>query len=456
MQQSQKLDEMDLDDILNRAEDHETVAAGEDAGASLGGEGFLATFAAVSDVKNDMNWEDIIPLEDRMKFEKEEEDRRMVEMAEMTKERKRNQAPVSYEGMDVDQPASTSKKPKVPGPTRKTAGQKALELKERDIRVLVRSLQRWGDIRQRYDVIVRSSFLRSLIALLRLKLQVGEAKLADKNKVMILDVSDEIVNMCEREVEHNNAEKRARVAAGEVLTNAQKSKAVLVAYRGVGNINAETVLSRNRDLRILYDYLSVLQDPYTWELPIENIRPTLNWSCHWGPKEDAMLLVGAFLYGFGNWEAIQSDERLGLGGKFFLEEGKKGEDASLKPIPNAIHLVRRGDFLLNLLGEYNAKLVSYETSLKQKPPKSISPPPVHSHATAPSNGVKRRAESEAMSAVDEGGSSKKKKRRPTPTFTDSESSDDCASMDEAATKEELRPVKKQLVSCCAAVEVGLL
>lgn len=268
---------------------------------------------------------------------------------------------------------------------------------------------------------------------------------------MILEVSDEIVSLCEREVEHNNAEKRARVAAGEVLTNAQKSKAVLVTYRGVGNINAETVLSRNRDLRILYDYLSALPDPYNWELPIENIRPTLNWSCHWGPKEDAMLLVGAYLYGFGNWEAIQQDERLGLGGKFFLEEGKKGEDASLKPIPNAIHLVRRGDFLLNLLGEYNAKLVSYETSLKQKPPKSISPPPpVHTSSSgmgAPAgsaNGVKRRAESEAMSAVDDGGS-RKKKRRPTPTFTDSESSDECPSMDEAATKEELRPVKKQLV-----------
>ena len=34
----------------------------------------------------------------------------------------------------------------------------AMELKERDIRVLVRSLQRWGDIRQRYDDIVSLYF----------------------------------------------------------------------------------------------------------------------------------------------------------------------------------------------------------------------------------------------------------------------------------------------------------
>lgn len=155
-QQNKKLDDMDLDDILNRAEDHETMASGGDGGTSLGGEGFLATFAAVSDVKNDMSWEDIIPLEERLRFEEEEKERRLQELAEQSRERKRSHAPISYEGMDVDQPPPPpSKKPKVPGPVRKSASQKAMELKERDIRVLVRSLQRWGDIRQRYDVIVR-------------------------------------------------------------------------------------------------------------------------------------------------------------------------------------------------------------------------------------------------------------------------------------------------------------
>ena len=145
---------MDLDDILNRAEDHETVSGG-DGGASLGGEGFLSSFAAVSDVKNDMSWEEIIPLEERMRFEKEDEERRLAEMAEQTRERKRAVAPVSYEGMDVDQPPpAPSKKPKTSAPVRKSASQKAMELKERDIRVLVRSMQRWGDIRQRYDIIV--------------------------------------------------------------------------------------------------------------------------------------------------------------------------------------------------------------------------------------------------------------------------------------------------------------
>lgn len=160
--QNQKLDEMDLDDILNHAEHHETMAnSGE--GASLGGEGFLAQFANVSDVKNDMNWEDIIPLEERHKFEEEETQRKAEELAATeSKDRKRTHAPVSYEGMDVEHPSSSAppKKLKNPAPQRKSASQKAMELKERDVRVLIRSLQRWGDIRQRYDIIVSCSLCR--------------------------------------------------------------------------------------------------------------------------------------------------------------------------------------------------------------------------------------------------------------------------------------------------------
>ncbi|KAH0827471.1 hypothetical protein J3R83DRAFT_4163 [Lanmaoa asiatica] len=130
-------------DILKRAEDHETMAASGDGGASLGSEGFLAQFAAVSDVKNDMNREDIIPLEERQKFDREEEDRNVV----------------------------------------------AMNLTERDVRTLIRSLQRRGDIRQRYDIIV------------------SEAKLVDKHKAMIIDVSDEIIELCSQAVEKNDQRK---------------------------------------------------------------------------------------------------------------------------------------------------------------------------------------------------------------------------------------------------------
>jgi chromodomain-helicase-DNA-binding protein 1 len=425
-QQDKKLDEMDLDDILNRAEDHETITGG-DGGASLGGEGFLASVAHVSDVKTEMSWEEIIPVDERQKVEREEDQRKAEELAALdTKDRKRSHAPVSYEGMDVDQPASASanKKPKGPAPTRKSASQKAMELKERDVRVLIRSMQKWGDIRQRYDVIV-SLRPSAVMPTTNPSLQVTDAKLQDKNKGMIIDVADDIVELCDAAVNDNNTQKQTRVAAGETLTTAQKSKAVLVTYRNVGNINAETVLSRTRDLHILFNILSLLstEELYGWSIPVDNIRPTLNWSGRWGPQEDSMLLVGAYVHGFGNWEAIAKNTKLGLSDKFFLEEGKKGEDASTKPIPNAIHLVRRGDYLLGLLRDHEEKLRLYETSLRTKGQlrASASPAPAASSSYGGSN--KRRAESEAVASVEDT-NARKRKRRPTPTFTDSESSDE--------------------------------
>ncbi len=239
---------------------------------------------------------------------------------------------------------------------------------------------------------------------------------------MIQDVADQIIDLCTRAVEENKAWKRSRMEAGETLTNAQKSKAVLVTYRDVKNINAETVLSRHRDLQILFQYLDPLtQDKrYEWLIPIENIRPTLNWSGRWGPQEDAMLLVGAYKYGFGNWEAMAKDSRLGLEGKFFLEEDKKGEDDASKPIPNAIHLVRRGDYLLGILWEYDATLTQQTPGRRFKT--SISPPRPVASTSYTSNISRKRTESEVVASVDEG--TTKRKRRPTPTFTDSSSSGD--------------------------------
>jgi len=157
---NKKLDEMDLDDILNRAEQHDTVVT-DAAGSSLGGEGFLASLAEVTDVKTDINWDEIIPLDERQRVEREDAEKQAERLAaETTQGRKRQVANVTYEGMDMMDPSVATagdkkkKESKAPAPARKTAAAKSMELKDRDIRVLVRSLQRWGDVRTRYDEIV--------------------------------------------------------------------------------------------------------------------------------------------------------------------------------------------------------------------------------------------------------------------------------------------------------------
>jgi len=133
---------------------------------------------------------------------------------------------------------------------RKTAAQRAIELKERDLRVLVRSLQRWGDIRLCYTEIVSIVCAISFSKATHPSLheQCKEAKLEDKNRSIILDTCDDIIETCEEDL-RLHCEARAR-AANEGATG-PKSKAVLVSFCNVSGINMETVVSRFHELRIL-------------------------------------------------------------------------------------------------------------------------------------------------------------------------------------------------------------
>jgi chromodomain-helicase-DNA-binding protein 1 len=132
--QSKKLDEMDLDDILGNADAYDTEATAQPGGASSGGEGFLSQFAAIQDVKNDLDdvsWDDIIPVEERVKLDEVES--RALQASEGSRKRAAARPPGTYEGMDLDEtdskPGSPSdKKPKNPAP-RKSNAQRALELK---------------------------------------------------------------------------------------------------------------------------------------------------------------------------------------------------------------------------------------------------------------------------------------------------------------------------------------
>ena len=149
--QNKKLDEMDLDDILTKADAFDTEASAQPGGTSLGGEGFLSQFAAIQDVKNDMDdglsWDDIIPVEERVKLD-EEESRRLQEQETASLNRKRAAArpPGTYEDMDFDDGEGKSSRAGSPdqktsgkskkgaaaaagGAPRKSNAQKALELK---------------------------------------------------------------------------------------------------------------------------------------------------------------------------------------------------------------------------------------------------------------------------------------------------------------------------------------
>ena len=54
-------------------------------------------------------------------------------------------------------------------------------------------------------------------------LQVQEAKLANKDREMITDISDDITEICTQAVEESNATKRVKMDAGETLTKRRRA-----------------------------------------------------------------------------------------------------------------------------------------------------------------------------------------------------------------------------------------
>lgn len=225
-----QLEEMNLDDVLDKAEDYETETA--PGGASLGGDEFLRV--AVQDVKHDLtSWDDIIPIADRelaMMEKQKAEAAAALERKSKIKSLVSTSEFAAAESDDMDDDGAggaASRKG-----TGKTKAQRSVELKEKDVRLLVRGIQKFGDIRYRYEKIVQ------------------DAKLVNKNRSIVQSVADDIIKECRRAMDEHEEEMKVVAANGG---DAKTKKAVLISCHGAGSINAETTIARHENLQILHN-----------------------------------------------------------------------------------------------------------------------------------------------------------------------------------------------------------
>ena len=338
-----KLEELDIDSVLENAEEHQTEQP--EGIAADGGEEFLRSFE-YTDVKIDLEWDQIIPkdqLEEIKKEEKKKADERfLADMVEQNaprnlkrkqadeereeraaKKRARDLAAIEAGADDSDQrPGQDPKRP----------------LSEKEVRNLIRGYLRFGSIDDRGDELVQ------------------EARLTTRDRGLLKDSLQEIINraseLMKEEQDRIDALERQH---GKTLTKKDR-KAVLFDFKGVKRINAETIVERPGEMRMLKDVIGKAQDSKTFRIPEASKGAT--YSCDWGSKEDGMLCVGIVRHGYGAWVQIRDDPELGLQDKFFLEEHRvekkeernKGEEKSVKS-PGAVHLVRRADYLLSVLKE---------------------------------------------------------------------------------------------------------
>ncbi|CAB4278322.1 unnamed protein product [Prunus armeniaca] len=78
-------------------------------------------------------------------------------------------------------------------------------------------------------------------------------------------------------------------------------------------VKAVDMLNRVHELQHLAKRISRYEDPIDQFRVLTYLKPS-NWSkgCGWNQFDDARLLLGIYYHGFGNWEKIRLDERLGL------------------------------------------------------------------------------------------------------------------------------------------------
>lgn len=364
-----KLEELNLDDVLSRAEDHITTP---DLGESnLGSEEFLKQFE-VTDYKADVEWDDIIPQEELTKLKEEEIKKAEAQYLndQIAMLSRRRAAVKKLQGGTPDSSAFEDDEEE-DGGRKKPSKRKAVEshdLSEREIRGIYKSILRVGDLSGKWNQLVE------------------DGSISNKNPVLIKHAYNDIINISKNlvreeearrtealaELERNAKDLKVPGGSGEKMTalwiaKKKEKKAILFEYQGVKNINAELVLTRPPDMKLLL--LLIPEDnPQSFELP-KVPKPVQNWNCDWTPKHDAMLLLGVHKFGYGAWTQIRDDPILGLQNMLFLDGAPKAADNKdgvpeasngvkpeneddgkpVKRVPGAVHLGRRVDYLFLLL-----------------------------------------------------------------------------------------------------------
>jgi chromodomain-helicase-DNA-binding protein 1 len=339
-----KLEELDIDSVLENAEEHKTEVP--EGMVADGGEDFLKSFE-YTDVKIDLEWDDIIPKDQLVGIKAEEERRAHEEyLAKVVEENAPRKATQQKHTAEYEREQRLAKKRE-----RDQAKQDELdekreaqanradpkrELNEKEARNLFRAFLRYGSIEDRGEELIKDARLVGRdLDLLRLTIQA------------ITDESDKRLKEDAARIEAMERE------SNKPLTKKDK-KAVLFDFLGVKRLNADTVMERPGEMRMLKEVISALPDFKNFRVP--DASKAAHYSCEWGAREDGMLLVGIHKHGYGAWVQIRDDVELGLKDKFFLEEhrvDKKEErnkgDEKVAKAPGAVHLVRRADYLLSVL-----------------------------------------------------------------------------------------------------------
>ncbi|XP_023732470.1 protein CHROMATIN REMODELING 5 [Lactuca sativa] len=314
---------MDIDEILERAEKVEQKGAEDEAGHELLSAFKVANFCSAEDdgsfwsrwikpdaisqaeealapraARNSKSYAEATPSERNSNKRK----KKGVELQLQERGIKRRKAAADY---------STYQPPALEGASAQVRGWSYGSLPKRDATRFFRAVKKFGNDSQ-----------ISLIAA-----EVGGSVEAAPVDAQV-ELFDALVDGC-----------REAVKGGSM-----DAKGPLLDFFGVP-VKADDVLSRVEELQLLAKRVNRYNDPISQFQALMYLKPA-TWSkgCGWNQKDDARLLLGIHYHGFGNWEKIRMDEKLGLLKKIAPVELQHHETF----LPRAPQLKERASQLLEM------------------------------------------------------------------------------------------------------------
>ncbi|KAE8635713.1 hypothetical protein XENTR_v10002714 [Xenopus tropicalis] len=324
--------EMDIDEILKRAETRENEGGPLTVGDELLSQFKVANFSTMEEDdmvepnRDSKSWEDIIPTDQRRRMEEEEREKELQEIYLLPRMRNcakqanfngsegRRSRNRRYSGSDSDS-MSDRKRPKKRGRPRTIPRENIKGFSDAEIRRFIKSYKKFGGPLERLDAIAR------------------DAELVDKSETDLRRLGELIHSGCIKALKDSSGQERAGRRG--------KMKGPTFRISGV-QVNAKLVSSHEDELAPLHK--SIPSDPderKRYVIPCHT--KAAHFDIDWGKEDDSNLLIGIYEYGYGSWEMIKMDPDLNLTQKILPDDPDKK--------PQAKQLQTRADYLIKLLNK---------------------------------------------------------------------------------------------------------
>lgn len=395
--EKEELNMYDIDEILKRAETREEDnhhSASDDFLSQFK----VANFSTVEDdpilpttksfASNNTNtnsnqieksWNEIIPEEDRLRAEMEEENEK-INLLNLTLGQRRNRGVTSNNNKNKnnqsDDEANTTLKNEYNNSDdeddyydefdksnnkkrNKKASQYSIkDLNAPELRRFIRSYRKFPSPIDRIDIISQ------------------DAHLEEKSQACLIEIAKKLQDLCKTAISNYETKVKAEEQKEQPSEKNNNNKKKLndkergpnIILNGV-KLNAQQILEAETYFEPLTHYIN--KENGTKSIEFKTKLKQTYWDCEWNEEDDKSLLIGIYDYGYGNWDWIKADPKLNLDKKILITKmnddckseetsgnvdstatataGNSKSNKNIKLKPQSKHLRTRIDYLIKVL-----------------------------------------------------------------------------------------------------------